>query len=148
MSTLMMQANKAADSVRAFLSARQWAAMSALCKGEEGEFFAQKFIDLAQQIDTMPKTYQQSGEGDQAIVHLHYFLGGSDWYITEKDVEGGVEQAYGYACLNGLEDMAESGFISIAEITQYGAELDLHWTPRSLAEVKALLARRARSWAA
>ena len=148
MSTMMMQSKKAAARVRPFLSARQWAAMSALCQGEEGEFFAQKFIDLAQQIDTMPKTYAQSGECDQAIVHLHYFLSGSDWYITEKDREGGVDQAFGYACLNGLEDFAEIGYISIAEITRHGAELDLHWTLRTLGDVKALRARRARSWAA
>ena len=148
MSTMMMQSKKAAASVRPFLSAIQWAIMLDLCEGEEGEFFQEKFVDLAQQIDTMPKTYDQEGRGDQAIVHLHYFLGGSDWYITEKDRDGGVDQAFGYACLNGLEDFAEIGYISIAEITQYGAELDLHWTPRSLADVKALLARRARSWAA
>ena len=69
MSTMMMQSKKAAARVRPFLSAGQWAAMSALCQGEEGEFFQQKFIDVAQQIDTMPKNYEQSGEGDQAIVH-------------------------------------------------------------------------------
>lgn len=148
MSTKMIEAREAADSVQPFLSARQWATMSALCNGEEGEFFQQKFIDLAQQIDTMPKTFEQSGKCDQATVHLHYFLAGSDWYITEKDVEGGVDQAFGYACLNGLEDFAEIGYISIAEITRYGAELDLHWTLRTLADVKALRARRARCWAA
>ncbi len=148
MSTITMQSKKAAASVQPFLSARQWATMLALCKGEEGEFFQQKFIDLAQQIDTMPKTYEQSGQCDQAIVHLHYFLAGSDWYITEKDREGGVDQAFGYACLNGLEDFAEIGYISIAEITRYGAELDLHWTLCTLADVKALRARLARSWAA
>ncbi len=146
MSTITMQSKKAAASVQPFLSARQWATMLALCKGEEEEFFQQKFIDLAQQIDTMPKTYEQSGQCDQAIVHLHYFLAGSD--ITEKDREGGVDQAFGYACLNGDEQMAEIGYISIAEITRYGAELDLHWTLRTLGDVKALRARLARSWAA
>lgn len=90
MSTKMIEAREAADSVQPFLSARQWATMSALCNGEEGEFFQQKFIDLAQQIDTMPKTFEQSGKCDQATVHLHYFLAGSDWYITEKDVEGAL----------------------------------------------------------
>lgn len=142
MSTVMMQVEKAAASVRPFLSARQLAAMSGLCEGEEGEFFAQKFVELEQQIDTMPKTYEQDGKGDEATVHLHYFLGASDWYITEKDMDGGVDQAFGYACLNGDEEMAELGYISIAEITRCGAELDLHWTPCTLGEVKARRAGR------
>ena len=97
----------------------------------------QKLIDLAQQIDTMPKTYEQDGKGDQAIAHLHYFTGASDWYITEKDMDGGIQQAYGYAILNGDNECAEVGYISIEELTRHGAELDLHFAPRSLAEIKA-----------
>ena len=34
-------------------------------------------------------------------------------------------------------DCAELGYISIEELTEYGAELDLHWTPKTLREVKA-----------
>ena len=93
-------------------------------------------LDLANQIEAMPKTYEQDGRGDEAIAHLHYFNGGSDWYITEKDINGGVLQAYGYAILNGDDEMAESGYISIEELTRNGVELDLHFTPCRLAEIK------------
>ena len=37
-------------------------------------------------------------------------------------------------------DGGELGYISIAELIQLGAELDLHWTPRTLAEVRAKVA--------
>lgn len=135
--SLKMQAATAAPSIRPFLSRSQLAAMADACRGEEKEFFMQKFVDLAQQIETMPKTYEQRPMGDQAIAHLHYFLNGSDWYITEKDMEGGIHQAYGYAILHGDDENAEEGYISIEEITRHGVELDLHFKPRSLAEIKA-----------
>lgn len=139
--TLKMQAVTAIPTVRPFLSSAQLSVMGDACRGEEKEFFMQKFIDLAQQIDTMPKTYEQDGMGDKAIAHLHYFIGASDWYITEKDMDGGVQQAFGYAILNGDNECAELGYISIEEITRCGAELDLHFTPCRLAEIKAGRAR-------
>ena len=77
-----------------------------------------------------------TGKGDDAIVYLHYFFGGCDWYITEKDVDGGVQQAFGYAVLFGDKQNAELGYICITEITQFGAELDLYFTPCPLAEIK------------
>lgn len=107
------------------------------CRGEEGDFFRQMFIDMAHRIELMPKTYEQDGMGEQAVVHLHYFLGDSDWYILEKDMEGGVQQAFGYAVLHGDEQCAELGYISIAEITCHGGELNLYFQPCTLAEIKA-----------
>ena len=72
----------------------------------------------------------------------HYFLGGSDWYVLEKDVNAGVRQAFGYVILNGDEDYSELGYISIEEITRHGAELNLHFHPCMLST---LLSRRAQS---
>ena len=43
--------------------------------GEEREWFFYKILSLHQLIATMPKTYEQDGKGDQAIVYLHYFAG-------------------------------------------------------------------------
>lgn len=135
--SLAMLAADAAQTILQYFSMQQFNCMVELSRGEEGAFFLQKFIDLAEQIKNMPVTYDQEGLGDEATVHLHYFLGGdSHWYITEKDVEGGAYQAYGYAILNGDDEMAESGYISIEEITRLGAELDLHFTPCRLVEVK------------
>ena len=120
-----------------FVGRSQLAAILDAMRGEEGEYFGGMVADLAQRIDAMPQTYQQDGMGDAAIVGLHYFNSGSDWYITEKDADGGTAQAFGYAVLNGWDDCAELGYISIAELVAHGVELDLYWQPRTLGEVKA-----------
>lgn len=141
---LAMLAADAAQTILQYFSTQQFNCMVELSRGEEGAFFLQKFIDLAEQIKTMPETYDQEGLGDEAVVHLHYFLGAdSHWYITERDAEDGIYQSYGYAVLNGDDEMAESGYISIEEITRYGAELDLHFTPCRLVEIKGRRAQRA-----
>ncbi|MDR1709125.1 MAG: hypothetical protein LBS70_05335 [Candidatus Accumulibacter sp.] len=98
---------EAVEVLRPFLSRSQLAVMLSGLKGEEALYFRILFKGHAQRVAAMPKTHEQDGLGDRAIVYLHYFLGGSDWYITEKDVDGGIEQAFGYAVLNGARDMAE-----------------------------------------
>ena len=133
---LKTQPAQAIQTIRPFLSHSQFSVMVSACSGEEGDFFRQKFIDLEKLIASTPVTYEQDGKGDDAIVYLHYFFGGCDWYITEKDVDGGVQQAFGSAVLFGDKQNAELGYICITEITQFGAELDLYFTPCPLAEIK------------
>ena len=135
---LLIQAANASVLVSKFMAPAQLQALRVGCDGEEGTYFMEKLIEFGERVSTMPVTYDQDGKGDDAIAYLHYFDGGSDWYITEKDVDGGVIQAFGYAILNGDDEMAELGYINIVEITRLcGAELDLHFTPCTLAEIKA-----------
>jgi hypothetical protein len=115
--------------------------MGDACRGEEREWFKAKFITLAHLFDVMPRTYDTEGGGDEAIVHLHYFMGSADWYITERDQEVAQLQAFGLADLFG--DGGELGYICILELIREGVELDLHWRPRTLREVKAERERRA-----
>lgn len=76
-----------------------------------------------------PKTYETEDIKDSdKIAYLHYFTGGSDWYIIEKDSEVEQTQAFGYVILNGDLENAEFGYINIEEVKKY-AELDLYWTP-------------------
>jgi hypothetical protein len=103
-------------------------------RGEEADYFIDKMAEMRKVIETMPATYGQDGKGDQAIAYLHYFKGGGDWWITEKDMDGGVDQAFGLADLFG--DGGELGYISIRELVQNGVELDLHWTPKTLAAIR------------
>lgn len=107
-------------------------------KGEEGAFFASKLQELANVVHAMPKTYETDDKDAADVqVHLHYFKGGSDWYITEKDKSGkGTEQCFGYSVLNGDIECAELGYISIDELVRHGVELDLYWQRRSLADVQ------------
>ena len=120
--------------LRRFVSTQQLSVLGDACYGEEREWFIDTLVELAERILAMPKTYEQDGKGDDAIVYLHYFKGDMDWYITEKDVETEQHQAFGLADL-GM-GFPELGYISIEELTEFGAELDLHWTPKTLAEVK------------
>ena len=118
-----------------FLSGVQRKVTAAGMKGKEGQFFIDKAIELADRIDKMPKSYEQDGKGNDAIVYLHYFKGGADWYITEKDMQGeGTEQAFGLADL--FNDGGELGYISIAELAANGVELDYHFDPKTLGSVR------------
>jgi hypothetical protein len=136
MQTTMRDVTEAVAIIRPYLSAAQLAVMGKACRGEEGDWFRQRLIDLHQEIERMPVTYEQDGKGDKAIAALHYFNAGSDWYILEKDVDGGIQQAFGYAILNGDFENAELGYISIAELVTHEVELDLHFRPCTLAAIK------------
>lgn len=70
-----------------------------------------------------PKLYSQDGKGYEAEVFAHYFLGGSDWLVTEYDPE--EDLAFGWACLNGDRQLAELGYVSLAELESVGVPLRL-----------------------
>ena len=136
MASLITQARAAAMQVASYLSGAQKHAILGACSGEEGEFFCSKLIALAAIIEAMPGPYGSQELGDKGVVQLHYFLHGSDWYVVEKDSEG-VSQAWGWVILNGDTQNAETGYISIEEIVHHGAELDLYFEHKTLAQVMA-----------
>lgn len=119
-----------------FISKEQLSVIREACKGEEGEYFRDMLKRLESTIEAMPKPYETEGQGDQAKAILHYFLGGSDWYITERDSSEEQEQAFGFACLNGDTWNAEMGYISIRELIELGVEFDLYYKPETIAEIK------------
>ena len=124
-----------------FVGRDQLSFLKSLLRGEEGEWFKAKLEEVGSVIAFMPVTYGQDGKGDEAIVYLHYFTGGCDWWITEKDAgSADDEPGTGQVQAFGLVDLgcgAELGYISLVEVLACGAEIDLHWTPKTLAEVKA-----------
>lgn len=120
--------------LRNFLGKAQMMVLARGCTGEESAYFKKTLADLALLFSTMPKTYAQEDKGDQAVVHLHYFMGAMDWFITERDLSDEQLQAFGL-CDLGM-GYPEMGYVCIPEITAAGAELDLHWKPKTLAEIK------------
>lgn len=147
--TVQTQIATTLDTLTTFIGNSQRQAIKAALRGEEREHFAQMLADLTHRINVMPKTYEQDGKGDAAIVHLHYFTSGADWFITENDINHdgeGQHQAFGLADL--FHDGGELGYISIVELLRCGAELDLYWTPATLGEVKAKRARKTSTTAA
>lgn len=128
-----VDAASAMYAIRYFISLSQRQAIRDAVQGEEGEFFADKLVELQTIIEWMPKLYETDGQGDGAVAHLHYFIqNGWDWYITEKDVEDHQDQAFGL--INGHE--VELWYISIDELIGVGAELDLYWTPKTLGDIR------------
>lgn len=136
-----MQTRQAALALKGFISRPQALAIASGLAGEESDYFADKIAELAGIITAMPQTYAQDGLGDEALVSLHYFIGGCDWWITEKDAGSAEDspadfqsQAFGVADIGYGPEL---GYISLPEILRSGAELDLHFTPRPLRAVKA-----------
>ncbi len=117
--------------LQGFMSQVQLAAIAAGMHGEERLHFFNKMVETERLIRTMPQTYEQDGAGEEAVAYLHYFLNGFDWYITERDMEREQLQAFGLACM--AEE--EMGYINIVELIRNGAELDLHFEPRSLRKI-------------
>lgn len=96
--------------------------------------------DLTETIIAMPKTYETENiPAKDKVIYLHYFHGGSDWYIAEKDINPGQEQAFGYVILNGDLQNAEWGYINIPELKSTGTiELDFFWTPKVFSDIEAV----------
>jgi len=114
------------NTLKDFMPTQQLAFMQRLTHGEEGEYFVNKFEEMANTVSTMPKTYETEGVAmDDKNIVLHYFYANLDWYIIEKDMEEG-------------EPLSGGGYISIDEIINMrGVEIDLHWKPCTVAQLKA-----------
>lgn len=120
--------------LRQFIGKSQLAAMVNICKGPDGPWMRMVMRAAAIRIAAMPQTYDTDGQGDAALVHLHYFRGDRDYYITEKDKEAQQHQAFGYADFH--DGCAELGYISLVELCGAGVDFDLYWTPKPLKDVK------------
>lgn len=126
----IIDAMGALKNLQGFMSNDQLKAVSYCLRREERQFFIDKMVELSERISTMPKTYEQDGLGMKAIAYLHYFKGGADWYITEKDMESEQLQAFGQASRGYGPKL---GYISIVELVAADAELDFHFDPQTLA---------------
>ena len=128
-------ARAAMKTLCAFMGSAQRRCVASLLTGEEGQFFIDKLVELAAVVANMPTTYAQESLGDKALVHLHYFIGGADWYITEKDLDtDGAGQIQAFGMVN-MGHGPEMGYVSLREILAGGAELDFQFTPKTLAAI-------------
>ena len=66
------------------------------------------------------------------LIHLHFFLGGCDWYIAEYD---GDDLFFGYAILNSDTENAEWGYISFTELKDLKAFGDVNGNSMIFVEV-------------
>lgn len=139
----LAQAKKALVSmIGNFIGNQQAAVLADSLRGEERYGIADMVLEVWERIRAMPQSYETNGKSaNEVMVQLHYFMGGMDAWITEKDMGATGQwtpvtpqmQAYG---LVSLGDYPELGYVSIRELIDNDFELDLHWTLKSLAEVK------------
>ena len=113
-----------------FISNPQYQVLNELSNSSgEGQYFKDKLKEIQNTISTMPQTYETDGQGYDAIAYLHYFKGGGDWYIVEKDMQDEQLQAYG---LVNLGYGAELVYISIEELIGNNVEMDLYFEPMKI----------------
>ena len=102
-----------------------------------------------QRLDFIPRLYTTDNiPTKDKLIYLHFFLGGSDWYVCEYD---GKDLFWGFVILNGDFSLAEMGYFSFSELKNlrlYGGievdcELD-HWQIRPAFEVNKIC--RAKGW--
>ena len=123
------------DTLKLLTTPQQYEVITDAMLGEEGDHFIELIDHIHAMWQAMPKTYETDGQGCAALAQLHYFTGGCDWWIVEKDADpdhAGQVQAFGVADL-GMGP--EAGYISIPELLENGAELDLYFTPKRLGEL-------------
>ena len=90
------------------------------------------------QLDQIPRLYETENiPTENKLIHLHFFIGGCDWYMAEYD---GDDLFFGFAILNSDFEMAEWGYISFDElksISVHGIEIDceMDWTPKKASDI-------------
>ncbi len=92
-----------------------------------------------QELRKLPKLYETEPTPLQdKIVHMHFFVGGCDWYVVEYDLKKRI--FFGFAILHGDLQDAEWGYFSLDELRKlklgpFEVDRDLHWTPCKAEEV-------------
>lgn len=95
-------------------------------------------------LSKIPRMYEtEDVPAADKLVHIHFFLGGCDWYIVEYD---GEDTFFGYAILNGDYDLAEWGYVNFAELKEINirgievdCELEEYWDVKKAGEIKEIV---------
>ena len=107
-------------------------------------------IPSKERLEKIPKLYEtESIPLEDKIIHLHFFIGGCDWYIAEYD---GEDIFWGFACLNQDLQNAEWGYIPFSELKEIkiGGWLEIDcerediWRIKPASEIE--LIRKANGW--
>ena len=101
------------------------------------------------QLAKLPKLYEtESVPLKDKIIHLHFFIGGCDWYIAEFDTDDNM--FFGCSILNQDYQNAEWGYISFSELKSIKVQgwlevdNDLHFKVRPAREVDLIC--KAQGW--
>ncbi len=93
----------------------------------------------SEQLAKIPRLYEtESTPLKDQLIHLHFFIGACDWFISEYD---GEDLFFGYAIL-GNPELDEWGYVSFTELKQIkippGIEIDYEFLdpPLKASEIK------------
>ena len=123
------------DTLKMLTTPEQYEVITDAMMGEEGDHFIELIDRIHAMWQAMPKTYETDGQGRAALARLHYFIGGCDWWVVEKDADpdgAGQVQAFGIADLGMGREL---GYISIPELLENGAELDLYFKAKTIGDI-------------
>ena len=107
-------------------------------------------VPSKERLEKIPKLYETEHiPVEKKMIHLHFFIGGCDWYIAEYD---GGDLFWGFAILNRDLQNAEWGYISFTELQEIKSsgwleidcETDEAWRVKPAEEVEAI--RKAHGW--
>lgn len=93
-----------------------------------------------EELSKMPAMYSTENVPlREKVIHMHFFIGGCDWYATEYDPKD--ELFFGFAILNNDLQNAEWGYFSLKELSELKVSFvevdhDLHWTPTQAQNVE------------
>lgn len=100
------------------------------------------FLPGAEALAAVPALYETEPlPTAEKVIHLHFFVGGSDWWVAEIDEEARI--AFCFASL-GDHGGAEWGYVDLAELRALVArpgghpvvvERDLSWRPTRFSDV-------------
>lgn len=103
-----------------------------------------------ERLEKIPRLYEtENVPVREKLIHLHFFIGGSDWYIAEFD---GKDVFWGFAILNNDYEMAEWGYVSFSELKcikvdgwlEIDCELEEYWKVCRASDIEKI--RIARGW--
>lgn len=118
-----------------FMPLSEYKTLIAMLDGEEGDHARETFARIAETIKQTPAIYEQDGKGNGAVAHLHYFQGSADIWVTELDPDrSGQIEGFGMVDLGYGPEL---GYLVLNEYLAAGCELDLHFQPTTLAQIKA-----------
>ena len=104
-----------------------------------------------ERLNKVPRLYETENVPlKEKLVHLHFFIGGCDWYICETDRDKDI--MWGFCILNNDYEMAEWGFVSLSELRsikidgwlEVDCELEEIWEVKKAIDIDKI--RTAQGW--
>lgn len=123
----------AIPTVNKFAPSRQMREIIAGTQGDERQKYLEILSDFGERIVRMPVSGEEVIPKEDEIAQLHYKSGLYNWYVTRKGPETPTENALVLITAPGIPESI--GFMSVKDIINLGAELNLSFKPQRLSKI-------------